>query len=780
VNTLNSSRITRRSLALMMAVGSILAAATAIAAEDQAAPSTTSGGIENVIVTATRREETLQHVPLSVSAISADNLVARGVNTLADLSPGSIPSAVMSPFAGTQSVLAISIRGVGLSDPTQGTVELAVPVYIDGVFLGRGQGLGIDLIEPERVEILRGPQGQLFGRNAEGGVVQYVSRKPSGEFGVRGSVSYGNFDDQRYKLSIDLPKVAGFSVQLSGVKTEHDAYTPQSSQENYPGAATPPSPHADYAYVDSWGARGAIRWNNDGPFTADYTYDYTDWEDSQPYLTWLDVDVVRPAVSPAAPSDKYPDKTFEQLYNEPFFTETSGHGLTLAWAASDSVTLKSITAYRKASRHGSSTLGTPLPAGVSSSGFIYTNAREDVDQDQTSQELQFLGTWDHFDLTAGAIYYKENVTDHRRSFLTGPGFVGPVTFIQPPTVGFCVDNDPCLTSWTEQEAESESYGAYAQASWRPAALDDRLELTVGARYTDDNKDAKRTLNFVPVDQPAHFDAKRVDPAAVIKYNWTDSVQTYLRYSTGYRAGGANVRSSNFTSFQEEENEAWELGMKSQFLESHLQVNLAVFQNTIKGEQLTIQEAPTLNPSLTNTFNSPVDKKVKGAELELFWAALDQLGVGVNFSYMDVPEFREYDNPYTPVVDLTRFYAVSTPETTGSVYLDWTSNPLSVGTLAFHVDYSWSDDYQATPGAQLVSSFLPTYKRPPADSSQLVARLSLKDIQTGSGKMELALWGKNLLDDAGIVYGFDGCAFGGGFCAYRTPPRTYGAEVRFEF
>ena len=97
--------------------------------------------------------------------------------------------------------LAISVRGVGLSDPTQGTVELSVPVYIDGVFLGRAQGLGIELIDPERVEILRGPQGQLFGRNAEGGVVQYVSRKPTGEFGIRASASFGDYDDQRYKAT---------------------------------------------------------------------------------------------------------------------------------------------------------------------------------------------------------------------------------------------------------------------------------------------------------------------------------------------------------------------------------------------------------------------------------------------------------------------------------------------------------------------------------------------------------------------------------------------------
>jgi iron complex outermembrane receptor protein len=196
--------------------------------------------------------------------------------------------------------------------------------------------------------------------------------------------------------------------------------------------------------------------------------------------------------------------------------------------------------------------------------------------------------------------------------------------------------------------------------------------------------------------------------------------------------------------------------------------------------LTIQEAPTINPSLTNTFNSPKDKKVKGVEVELFTAPTDNLGLGLTFAYMDVPKWREYDNPYTATVgDLTRFYTVATPETSGSVYLDW-SKPMGAGALAFHTDYAWSDDYMATPGAQIVAGFGPGYERPAANSSQLAARFSYKDVQVASGKMEFALWGKNLLDDAGIIYGFDGCGSGGGFCEYRTPPRTYGVEVRFDF
>ena len=148
-----------------------------------------------------------------------------------------------------------------------------------------------------------------------------------------------------------------------------------------------------------------------------------------------------------------------------------------------------------------------------------------------------------------------------------------------------------------------------------------------------------------MNQPAEFSASRVDPAATIKYEWTDTFSTYLRYATGYRAGGANVRSSTFTSFDEEENEAWELGLKS-LLADRVVLNVALFHNTIKGEQLNIQEEPTTNPALTNTVNSSHDKKVKGAEIELSWHALEGLNLGLNFAYMDADETTELDNPFT--------------------------------------------------------------------------------------------------------------------------------------
>lgn len=777
MNIKTHGRTASGSLTLATVIASILGTVP-VHADDQAGAAASSGGLEEIVVTATRREESLQDVPLAVTAISADSLARANINNLGDLTAGKVPGFVPTRFSGG-STLAIAIRGIGLSDPTQGTTELTVPVYIDGVFLGRGQGLGLELIQPERVEILRGPQGQLFGRNAEGGVVQYVSRKPTGEFGVKASGSFGNYNDQRIKASIDLPEVYGLSTQFSGILASHDPYTEMNRNSAYPAGSAPQRPNYGHNLLDASGGRFAARWNNDGPLTVDYSYDYSDEFSTEAYLTWLDVDVVRPAVSSQPAGDDFLDKTHEKLFNKGFQVLSSGHNLTLNYQLNDAMTVKSITAYRQTSRRGGNTLGAALPAGVSSNGFVYTWSFENLDQDQTSQELQFIGTWDQFDLTVGGMWFNEQIDDFRRSNLTGPGLIGPVTFIQPAGIAYCVQFrlDPCPTTSTQSESETDSYGIYAQGNYRPAMLPG-LELTLGLRYTDDQKDAARTENNgQPVNIPAEFSASRVDPAGTIKYNWTDNLQTYLRYATGYRAGGANVRSSNFTSFEEEENESWELGLKSVLFDNRVRANIAVFQNTLKGEQLTIQEQPTTNPSLTNTFNNPVDRDITGVEVELNWVVTDTLGVGANYAYMDTDKWSEYDNPFTTtVVDPARFYTVSTPKNSGSVYLNW-----DTGKVFFYADYAFAkDNYWLTPGALALNTLLPTYERPEADMENVSARLGYRWDMEDAGKLQVALWGKNLTDNASIVYGFDGCAFGGGFCAFRQAPKTYGIEFTIDY
>src|SRR6218665_449989 len=219
----------------------------------------------DIVVTATRREQALQQVPLAVSAITSQNLEARGIAGLSDIATGTIPGMILTPYAGNTSILAIASRGIGLADSSQGTAELPVPVYIDGVPLGRGAGLGLELIDPARVEFLRGPQGQLFGRNAEGGAVQIVSKAPKGELSMDASVQFGNYDLNRQKLRVDLPEFANFRVQASVVHAEHDGYTRNGPKGIF-------SRQEDFGLLDSKGFRVAVEWNPLDSLRATYVY----------------------------------------------------------------------------------------------------------------------------------------------------------------------------------------------------------------------------------------------------------------------------------------------------------------------------------------------------------------------------------------------------------------------------------------------------------------------------------------------------------------------------
>jgi iron complex outermembrane recepter protein len=738
-----------------------------------------------IIVTATRREQALQDVPLAVTAVSAEALRTRNIAGLADFANGSVPGMQIVQFAGTPSILAINARGIGLSDPTQGTQELAVPLYVDGVPLGRAQGLGLELIDPERVEFLRGPQGQLFGRNAEGGAVQYVSRRPTGKLSADASLQLGNYGLDRERLRLDLPEFGGVRLQGSVLHAQHNGYTKNAPKGVY-------SSQADYALLDAFGFRVAAEWSPIAALRINYSYDDASIKDSQPYGVWVPVDIVgRTPFSPMPAGDEeYPDRVNSPTFNETFRTKSNGHALTVQYVASDAIALKSITSYREASRHGSTTLGDALVAGGSSTGILRSNAREDVDQSQWYQEFQAIGSWEGFDLTVGATYFDEDVVDERRSRITGQGLTPPALGLSPPSLGGCIGLEICLTSHSEQASETKSYGVYAQGSWTPPILDQRLELTAGVRYSDDKKVAVRTYiqplalpPFTeatpsgPLPPPAIFREKRWDPAFTVKYNFTDDINAYARYATAYRAGGANVRSSVFSSYGAEEVQSYELGFKSRLLDRRLTLNAAYYHNKIKGYQYNVQEAPTTNPSLTNTVNGANRVSINGIEIEGVFRAAKGLSLSFGYSYMDVSDFVEFNNPLTAAVDVTRFYSIQSPEHAGNVAVDYETSDLGWGSLALHADYAVSSGFWTTPGGLLVASLGPSYERPQSKTNQLNARVALRDVQFGPVKTEISIFGKNLLDDTNYTYGFDGAASGGGFLEYPADPLTFGIELR---
>src|SRR5579859_301264 len=221
-------------------------------------------GLAEIVVTAQKRSESLQSVPLSVAALGSAELERRNISGLGDLMGGQVPSLRIEPFAGNPTVLEIAMRGFIDSNGVNVTNENPVPVYIDAVFYGRQTAVSLQLNEIERIEVLRGPQGTLFGKNAEGGAIRFITKEPTGEFGIRQKVEGGNFGYWNSTTHLDLPSVAGIATKIDFVSSDDDGW-----QKN-------PAPgQNNFGRLKYTGARFAALWKPVDGFSAEYAFDWT-------------------------------------------------------------------------------------------------------------------------------------------------------------------------------------------------------------------------------------------------------------------------------------------------------------------------------------------------------------------------------------------------------------------------------------------------------------------------------------------------------------------------
>lgn len=727
------------------------------------------------MVTANRREQVLHDVPLAVTALSGKLLTEKGISNLGEVQAGTVPGVIVQQFGGTGSVVGISVRGVSSGDVSQVTQELPVPVYIDGVYIGRAQGLGLDLITPERVEFLRGPQGTLFGRNAEGGVVQYVTQKPTGVGSADVTATVGNYDFRRVRGMFNLPAFNNISIQLAGVYSDRAGFVKNRPVDALPTGPTPTSDgevrqQRDFNARETYGARAAVRWQPTDALTVDYAFDWGRINETQAYLTYTG-----PAVGGAsAPMTDLPDSSDRALYNGLYRSRVLGHALTVDWKASDTVTLKSITAYRESSREGYGSTGSAFNIGPNfrlpaiAADAIFANPHEDNTQNQWSQEFQFLGNWNRLQLTAGAVYYIERVTASQRGlFISGPGnaLLGLPEF------------EPGVR--TNQHSRTDSLGLYSQATWTPPVLNEKLELTAGIRFSSDRKNAVRTQGSgnglatiaVPLNKHARFSEDRVDPAFTIKYNFSDDANVYVRYAQAYRAGGVSVRSINFDPYGSEVNKAWELGMKLRSKDRRFNLNADIYHTKIIGFQINTVESDTLITS-TSTVNIPASENVYGAEIEMLYHPTQPLSLGLNYAYThgSLPLF---DNPSTKlVVEQLSLRVLNVPKHTLSATVDYRV-PVGSAALVLHADYSHATRYFTTSGVTngFVSPKAPSIVR------QLNARATLTDFKIDGVQSEVAFWVKNLLDRHDVVYGFGTASDRVHSYNYLSDPRTFGLDFR---
>lgn len=743
---------------------------------DRGEPGPSSLG--DVIVTATKRETNLQDTPISISVVNAEDLTNGHVQSLMDLADGTVPGLRVATFEARQSALTIGVRGIVPNDANQPAREQGVGVYVDGVYLARQHGLGAALLDIERVEVLKGPQGTLFGRNTEGGALSLVTRKPTGEFGMRAVAGVGNLESYNSELHIDFPALGDFAFKVDGIIAVQGPVT-----------ANPLAGETGFGQYDRRGLRAQVRWTPTDTFTADFGVD-TGLDKNTPFYSQLlnFNPLGRPVVpwtSASVPSGNIRDLApIVQVEGTERMTvadigvpqqwstdETRGSDLHLSWSPNDNIELRSITAYRDLEvEQYDNIAGAHRPPVVGPNGNFSRYSLAGFWQHQFSQEFQAVGSLgDRIDYVGGLFYFKETVSDDAATPSTNTwnatGTDYTIRDPRPTQRGFrFIDR--------ASTAHSESRAIYGQATWTPEFMNDALHLTVGGRYTWDDKDGVlSTVNNAPTNFTFDSSVNRFDPLVTAAFEITDHVNVYAKYSTGYRAGGASSRSLTYRSFNPEEVTAYELGLKSDLFDNRVRLNAAIYAMDRVDSQIDFSLVTVIGASTRNTLetiNAPGTTKIRGLELEGQFQATENLRLSASYAYTDA-QIPDTVNPFNGVTE--QVFVAYTPPNAANVAADWESSFMN-GTLKVHLDASYADATQSFDQFAIKN-----------DSSFIVnGRLAIADMPTSPGgpRLEVALWSRNLLDETHVYRRDPSNRTTLGDYGNFNAPRTFGLEATVRY
>jgi iron complex outermembrane receptor protein len=769
------------------------AAAVDAAAVDEADRQDNSGLID-IVVTATKRETNLQDTPIAIAVMSDEDLKKRQVQSLLDLADGGIPSLRVATFESRQTALTVGMRGIVPGDANQPAREQGVGVYIDGVYLGRQHGLNAGFLDVQRIEVLKGPQGTLFGRNTEGGAVNIVTRAPTGEFGGRASAGMGNFGAYSGQIRIDLPEVAGFAFKIDAGLQHQDATT-----------KNPLEGQVGWNYFHRYGGRIAARWEPTNTITADFSADLGRDKNTAFLSQLINYNPTnRPVATLAqivANNNRLPSGFVAPLPSllqvqhdrvstadigvpqQPSVGKTFGVVSNVKWRPFDGIEIRSITAWRTVSDRqfdnsgGANRTPTFLPNTTFSRYSLAT-----LDQRQFSQEIQAVGNTDTVDYVLGLYYFNERANDTARTPNTnrwnadGSGF----TIVDPATY-------PLAVTARASIAFAKSYAVYGQATYTPEQLES-LHVTVGGRVTRDDKNGQLfTVNGASTNFTFDQRNTRIDPLATVAWDASDTVNLYAKYATGYRAGGASSRSLNYRAFGPESVKSYEIGAKTELFDRLVRLNLAGYMMDRTDSQVDFNFfIPQTNGTVRNTLetvNAEGVTKIKGIEADLTVRPTDSLSFGVSYAYTDVkiPPARntvqeQLNASLTPAVTTPVFqdvYVVYTPKHAVSGSIDFATPVGGAGAVAkLHLDANYSSP-----------SFTFDNENVKNEKAFLVnGRLSLADIpMSGNGQLlTVAFWARNLFNESHIYRRSNANGPVLGDYANFNAPRTIGVEATVNF
>jgi len=804
---------TRFGIGLALVVGlTVPSVGSAQAAKAKAAPKVETE-VEEITVTAQKREENIQEVPISVTALTSEALTEKGATTVYDLTQ-SVPSLQVVASTNGASNFGVAMRG-----PTQVNATLAqnskTGLYVDGVYIAKLLGNNLDLEDLERVEVLRGPQGTLFGRNTVSGAVQLVTQKPSEDRSITASTEVGNYSAFKGRMTLNVPLIGknGYwqsdvlgtiGIRENVVYKSHDPFYTNSSPTSVPtsgGAGT-----SNLNRIFNW---TAVRWQPTQNLTFDYAFEYHRYREAPAGfqnikvipLSLADAQYQIPNTSIVIPNPFLPGGLLpyvdtnrvdsiglnavlgKDLTHPPRRFSDDGnnkmHLLTAAWDLGDrgaigNVTLKSINHFRQQFTVGD--------LDMDGSPNHVADFRRHGNLETWSTEEQIIGTVPRWHYVIGLYYYGEHTTQQDETVLFG---------------GSVLNSDGFNSNW------ADSYAGFGQATYTPPILSDKLSLTGGIRYNQDHIHTTRQFNCNSPGRCVSFrnaigaDFGGTDAITFTgdaSYQATEQVMAYFRASRGWQSGYINgdatdIRQMNVVN--PEKLMAYEIGVKSQLLDNRLRLNADMYYS-----DYTDQVVNTFRSSPTGGTQAVIQNAGKsqfwGAELDA--TAIPLRGVVVNLTYTYInamfTEFLEqqFDAQGQPVYDangqpvLTNVAgqrAVTlTPAHKLGLGITYTAPPTSAGVFSAHLDAFWQDDQT------LFVQPLPNgtgYRGIDGWAYAVVnGRLQFTEIPLQKGTLDIYAFGKNLFDrdyrtfaiDFGDALGWQGATFG--------DPRTFGLGLTYNF
>jgi iron complex outermembrane receptor protein len=770
--------------ASVLAMGCLSAPAIAQDAPAAADSGQAEGGIADIVVTAQRRAQNIQDVPIAITAISGAALEQRNITNVQQLN-GLAPNVTIVSRRNASSIIAM--RGAVTFNPSI-IYDPTVGLYIDGVYIGKSQGSVFDIADIENLEVLRGPQGTLFGRNTLAGAINIVTEKPSGELRGKFKLGYGNYNEKIARFSLDLPAAGALSAKISGFYFDRDGFVDIRSNPfpNVVNALTPVvnelESRQNYAF------RTALRLEASEALTFDLAADYSHLNNRSTLNQLVAFGKggifdptsanYRGALVNFGPANLYvqPNRRFSYGYATGGISNSPIYERSKTWSASltgtldlGDATLKSITAYREMNFEQAMDLdGTPLPLISSNLSNKYNSF---------SQELQVSGKTGGLVYTGGLYYFRDAAPTNNDQAYFGNSLLPCANCVQALSFARLY-----------YDFTNTAYAAYAQLEWTPPILDEKLTLTAGLRYTSERRSSNTSrTNFGSGVQLAtsYFNARAAEtfkgttPTFVARYEVNDDFNFYVRYAEGFKSGGFNGEGANAAAatlaFRPETIESLEVGFKADLFDRRLRINAAAFSDLHKDMQLAVF-VPSAN--LASIIANVGEARIKGFELEVQAIPIDGLNISANLGTLDAKYLKYLDSGVNVAKDRAFPF---TPKMTASVSVDARLAQTDFGDLHVLVDYKHSDSYYLFPYSLTPTAAQNVYSTEADSVDNVDLRVSLQKIPIGGGQMEATAYVRNLFDESNRVVGTDyGASFGGLVVAGYNDPRTYGLTLSYKF